>query len=319
MKSVIVGMSGGVDSSVSAYLLKEAGYNVAGIIFKQVNAPDGEREVGVCCSVSAMEEAGDVARAIGIRLHPVDMRTKFAEIVIEPTIQGYKDGITPSPCLTCNKKVRSVQLDYYRWVTKADYYATGHYFINEDGKVYRGVDSTKDQSYMVALVERKYFDRWITPLGKMHKTEVREIADKLSLPTAHNPDSQDLCFSHLLPTVKRDVVYKGKVVGEHEGRPTLGQKKGFGGKRVLNVLQDKIVVGDHTELPTRSSCTLIHVNLLVDKLPSSFLVQSRYHCVPIEGSYADGVLVLSKAEVLTPGQIAAFYDGNQLLGGGIIV
>lgn len=312
MTDVLVGVSGGVDSSVAAHLLKEQGLDVMPMIFKQVNAASCDDDA-ICCSASAIEEAKEVCWQLGLHLQTYDLRKVFDEKVIQPTIEAHRTGNTPSPCTICNSQVRVQALDYLSWVVKADHFATGHYFRVEDGRVFRGVDRNKDQSYMVALVDKKFFERWLTPIGAMTKPEVRKIADELDLATAHNPDSQDLCFKHLLPTFKREVVFENSVVGENDGRPTVGQKKGFRGLRVLNVTEKTVVVTNKDV--EKAKGFIQRPNWLVDNIPNELQVQLRSHAETINGRVRGEELLLEKPAVLTPGQVAAFYDGDQLIGG----
>lgn len=315
MTSVLVGVSGGVDSSIAVHLLKQQGLAVEAIIFKQVNAENVESDA-LCCSASAIEEARDVCRQLGVVLHIRDLRKTFDEEVIKPTVDSLAVGNTPSPCTTCNSKVRAPHLDYLRWAIKADFFATGHYFRIDHGRVYRGADKKKDQSYMVALVAKELFERWLTPLGNMIKPEVRKIADELGLITAHNPDSQDLCFKHLLPSFKRDIVFENTIVGQTDGRPTIGQKRGFNGLRVLNVTEKSVVV---TNKDVEKAKGLIEKpNWLIDNIPKEMQIQLRSHSETINGRVRGRELQLEAPAVLTPGQVAAFYDGNQLIGGALI-
>lgn len=316
MPSVVVGISGGVDSSIAAYLLKEQGFQVEGVIFKQVNAENPDDDA-LCCSASAIEEARDVCFDLGIQLHIRDLRRLFQTKVINPTNAEMAVGNVPSPCTTCNGSVRSVELDRMRWLLDFDYFATGHYFKVKDGKVFRGSDLKKDQSYMVALVDRKYFGRWLTPLGDVVKTQVRRIADDLDLPTAHNPDSQDLCFRHLLPVFDRQLIYNGKIVGNKKCRtPSVGQKKGFDGLRVIQVNENEIHLVDEPVENTRAE--IKEPNWLVDDIPDELEVQLNSHGRPIKGIVRDNQLEIAQPTVLAPGQVAAFYCGDQLLGGAVI-
>lgn len=315
MAGVVVGMSGGVDSSVAAQLLKEEGLDVEGVIFKQVNAACYEDD-SLCCSASAIEEAKEVCWDLDIPLHIRDLRRRFAADVIGPTNGQFKSGLTPSPCTICNSRVRAPELDETRVLRKLDFFATGHYFQVKDGQVFRGQDKKKDQSYMVCLVPKHFFQRWRTPLGKMTKEGVRKIANDLDLPTAHNPDSQDLCFKHLLPSPRRTVYHEGEEVDVYIGRPTIGQKKGFNGKRVLRVLRDVIHVT--TEDVAETSASLHSINILVNDLPRKMDIQIGSHADPIQGTIDNGILKLSRPAVLAPGQVAALYNGQQLLGGAVI-
>ena len=169
---------------------------------------------------------------------------------------------------------------------------------------------------MVALVPKDYFKRWITPLGRYIKSAVRQIAADLDLPTAHNPDSQDLCFRHLLPSFTRSIVFRGDTVGLYTGRPTIGQKRGFRPLQVLDVTQKEILLSDKDVSSTR--CRLGEINWLADDVPEILDVQLRSHAQTVSGHINNGELILDIPAILVPGQVAAFYKGNQLLGGAVI-
>lgn len=314
MKRVLVGVSGGVDSSVAMLLLKQQGYDVEAVIFKQVNAVCNQDSL--CCSASAIEEASAVCHQLGVQLHIKDLRQIFEQTVIKPTIEEYRKGTAPSPCITCNSNVRSVSLNYLRQVLSCDYFATGHYFNIDDGIVKRGMDILKDQSYMVSMVKKEYFKYWKTPLGQLVKPQVREIAAKHNLHTATNPDSQDLCFKHLLPKIERKLIYNGKIVGEYNGRPTVGQRKPFKGLTVISVNEDSIELSSNRI--ERRRCPIKSINWIdlpkIEKLD----IQLRSHSKPVLGTIVDNEIILDNPEVLSPGQVAALYCDQQLIGGAIV-
>jgi tRNA-specific 2-thiouridylase len=303
-------------------MLKNDGHAVEGILLKQVNEPDSDScDDYVCCAETAIARARDVCDRLDIPLHTPDVRKIFNDKVIRPSLLVWGQGGVPSPCTTCNADVRAPLLNYYRQVLECDYFATGHYFGNIDGKIFRGVDPKKDQSYMVSLVDRAMFKNWLTPLGRLSKTDVRRMATEWDVPTATTPDSQNLCFNHLLPSFDRKVLKRSSEgeliqIGTHNGRPAIGQRKGFGGSTVLEVSSDRIVVGDSAIGSRRVP--------IVWKVPpysvtGSLTAQVAYHGTAHHVVDIDGMSITLATDVIaSAGQVVAVYCEDELVGGGVI-
>jgi tRNA-specific 2-thiouridylase len=263
MPKVIAGMSGGVDSSVAAYLLKEKGYEVEGISFLMWEKPKGTSPA--CCSLRAVEETAKTARQIGIPHDVIDVRGDFAEKVITPFVHAYISGLTPNPCIVCNRHIKFPYLLKEAQKRGAEYISTGHYARIErqgpriqgakDSKIpsalnlqpsallKKGVDTKKDQSYVLYVLTQDILRRLILPLGDYTKNAVREIAEKLGLAAAERAESQEICFiqerNYLtfiqkISPVEREpgpiVDTHGNIIGSHKGIHgyTIGQRKGLG-------------------------------------------------------------------------------------------
>jgi tRNA-specific 2-thiouridylase len=347
-KRIAVAMSGGVDSSVVAYLMAKAGHEVIGLTAWTLNGP------GKCCN-DALVNAGRVCEMLGIEYDTVDLRAEFSHYVMDYYNNSYQAGLTPNPCVECNRYVKWEQLVGYA-VSElgVDYVATGHYAIlnhSTEGfaRVFRSVDEHKDQTYMMARVYPKDLAKTIFPLGEMTKPEVVALAREVNLPTAYSKESQDICFvldgqANYMNMVfgKRTGTFidldTGKTLGTHDGyyRFTIGQRKGIGvsaGRPVYVVKIDPesntVYLGDPKHLHS-TTFTVKAVNWLDPRFDSaeSFesMVKIRYNTPPTLGSVtkvdAETLHVTLNAPVsaITPGQIAAFYDTDfrQLWGGGYI-
>ena len=351
-RKAVVAMSGGVDSSVTAALLVDAGYDVTGIMLKLWKGDDQNNNSG-CCNLGAAEDARRVADVLGIPFYVFNFAERFEETVIADFNATYAAGRTPNPCIRCNQWIKfDALLDRARQLG-ADVLATGHYArVREaDGRyrLLRGVDAAKDQSYVLWMLTQSDLAHCRFPVGEMAKTETRRIAAELGLRTAAKPDSQEICFvrngdlgTYLSERVAEAdqpgeiVDTAGTVVGEHAGiaRYTIGQRKGLGISLGMPVFvtdidagSNRIVVGDRSELGV-GRITLDETSF-VDAPPgprAEVLVQYRAH-----GDVARGRLVAGDdrfemhfpvpIEAVAPGQSAAFYsatDPDELMGGGII-
>lgn len=346
-KKAIVAVSGGVDSSVSAYLLKKKGYEVIGVFMKlEGDQVESERSARAVCS------------HLGIRFYPVNLHDKFREEVVDYFLESYKAGITPNPCVKCNKVIKFGELIRIADELGAEYLATGHYVrIKEtDGKffLYRGSDPNKDQSYFLYNMNQPILERLIFPVGEQEKSEIRKIADKAGMPYLKG-ESQDVCF---LNKDGREVEHNeylkkylelspgpiktlgNEIVGEHQGLPlyTIGQRKGIeiGGVGPFYVVRADYetntlyVVNDGNDPALYSDKLKIKnsnwINGSEPKMPFECEVVIRYRhkpvsCLVTAGPSQDEYLVeLKKAErAITLGQSAVFYDGDQVLGGGVII
>ena len=341
---IVVAMSGGVDSSVSAALLVERGYDVHGVSLRMW---EGERGPRVCSDHRGAEE---VAAHLGIPHTLLDLREQFAETVVKPFAQDYLRGRTPNPCIACNRDFKLGTL--LRWAKEhdAEYVATGHYANIIHGQnaervaLLRGADRSKDQSYFLFALSQEQLAHTMFPLGGMQKTDVREKARALGLPAAERLESQDICFGDYKALVASyaeeselqggEVVDRGgKVLGQHGGvhTVTVGQRRGLGisATEPLYVVDidehaKRVVVGKKSEL---SSGGLIarSVNWLEE--PDSEIsaeVQIRYRAAAVACRIrpeSNGTCEVRFAEAfpaVTPGQAAVFYRGDQVLGGGWI-
>ena len=351
-RKAVVAMSGGVDSSVTAALLVEAGYDVTGIMLKLWKGEDQNNNSG-CCNLGAAEDARRVADVLGIPFYVFNFADRFEETVIADFNATYASGRTPNPCIRCNQWIKFDALLDRAKQLGADVLATGHYArVREAGGRYRllrGVDAAKDQSYVLWMLTQSDLAHCRFPVGEMAKTETRRIAAELGLRTAAKADSQEICFvrngdlgSYLSERVAAAdrpgeiVDTAGTVVGEHAGiaRYTIGQRKGLGISLGMPVFvtsidagSDRIVVGDRSELGIER-LTLDEVSF-VDVPPEpheEVLVQYRAHgdAAParVEGPLDRPEIVFSDpVEAVAPGQSAALYrssDPDELLGGGII-
>jgi tRNA-specific 2-thiouridylase len=345
----LVAMSGGVDSSVAAALTQEAGYDVIGVTLKQWVGPNGEMPTSGCCTVADAEDARRVAAQLGVPYYVLDYVDEFVSAVVEPFGAEYLAGRTPNPCIECNRTVRFSALFERMDALGADVLVTGHHARirgGEEGwRLLRAVDGAKDQSYVLHMLGQRELGRIRLPVGEMTKTEVRERAASLGLRTAAKPDSQDICFvksdyraflDSVLPGAVRSgevVATDGTVLGTHEGvsRFTIGQRKGLGiavgePRYVVDIrpATAQVVVGSYDEL-LANGCLVSAVTFVAGEPPGGpdVEVKVRYRSKPIPASLEPegGGWRVAFAEPIpapAPGQSAVFYDGDVVLGGGVI-
>src|ERR1041385_996008 len=353
MTKVVVAMSGGVDSSVAAALLKEQGYDVVGMMMRLWSEP-GKEDSNRCCTPDSMGQARRVAAKLDIPFYVVDAKDVFHNTVVQYFLDGYARGETPNPCLICNRQIRWTFLLNHALALEADFMATGHYVRirkAEGGKIslLRAVDRSKDQSYVLHVLKQEQLKHALFPIGDYPKTEIRQIAEKFGLPTASRKDSQDLCFlagedyrkflrRNAAETLKPGEILTrdGKSVGAHNGLAnyTVGQRKGLGVTSLvpLYVLEkdsatNSLIVGTQEELGSRE-LTARDVNWLAGEAPrESFRaeVKIRYTAKEAEASIMpmDGNRVQvqfdSPQRDITAGQAAVFFQGDLMIGGGIII
>ena len=353
--SILVAMSGGVDSSVAAALLVEQGHRVVGVTMKTFCYSETNSTSKTCCGLDGILDARRVAETLGIPHYVFDMEEAFTASVIDDFVAEYAAGRTPNPCVRCNSNTKIPDLLRRGHLLGCELIATGHYarsIVDAGGDVHvaRGRDAAKDQTYFLWGVPRPVLQRLRFPLGDLTKPEVRAYARRLGLATADKPESQEICFvpsndytEFLAQRLGADhpalqpgalVTSGGEVIGEHGGhaRYTVGQRKGLGGGRgrvlyVLNVnaARNEVVVGARDELD-RDAVTLGDLNWLqaAPAAGDALHVQLRHRAPAV----AVEVVAVNSAEVelrlaaaqqaVTPGQSGALYRGDELIGGGRI-
>jgi tRNA-uridine 2-sulfurtransferase len=349
-KHVVVAMSGGVDSSVAAALLLEQGYRVTGLMLHLWCECEDDNK---CCTPEAIQQARQVASQLGFPFYAVDAGEQFRQTVVKQFLEDYVNGLTPNPCYVCNQQFRWNFLLKWALSMGADALASGHYAQvrkNETDvfELLRGVDDSKDQSYMLSGLNQDMLSHMILPLGTWNKTDIRQKARELNLSVAEKEDSQDLCFlgnqdyrdflkQHAPEAVKPGEIvnHQGEVLGKHDGLAfyTIGQRKGLGvtGASPLYVLNkqvaaNRLVIGGEEELG-RTELTADHFNWITGEpifAPSLLQVKIRYRADFKEGLVApvgkDKVRIVFNEPLrdITPGQIAAVYNNDIVLGSGII-
>jgi tRNA-uridine 2-sulfurtransferase len=356
IETVLVAMSGGVDSSVSAALLKNQGYNLIGVTMKTWGYDNLPEKDSGCCSLETIYNARNVATYLGFNHYTLDFTELFNDIVINNFIDGYMKGETPNPCVLCNKEIKWGALLKKAESLAADHIATGHYaritYDDNSGRYYVSVsaDKDKDQSYALWRVSQEALSKTLFPLGNYKKSDVRRIASLMNLKPATTPDSQEICFvpnddyrellKIRLPEIQSklnhgDIIYHGEKIGLHGGYPfyTIGQRRGLkvsvGRPVYVSKIdpENNIVYVDDDQQLYNNSFIVREINLMkVERLkqPRQARVKIRYKD---EGSPAyieqtdDAhikVTFETPRRAITPGQSAVFYDGDDLLGGGII-
>ena len=347
---VIVGMSGGVDSSVAAALLQQQGYDVVGVTMRLWTEPDPEGFSGrrQCCSVEDVDDARRVAQKLGIPHYTLNLERQFNTRVVDYFVAEYARGRTPNPCLACNEHIKFKSLLERAVALEADYLATGHYArrIEADGRFHllRAVDADKDQSYVLYTLGQRELRRVLFPLGELQKPRVREIASALGLANAQKPDSVEICFvpgndyrafvsARVAQRPGAIVDEQGAIVGEHAGVAnfTVGQRKGLGAhgdRRFVTELRpadNVVVIGPEEALLSQT----LHAEQLrwthgePPEHGAQVDVKIRYRSRPLPARlYVDGdraSVGFSEAQrAVTPGQSAVFYRGDEVLGGGTI-
>ncbi len=351
MQKVVIALSGGVDSSVAAALLVDQGYDVVGVTMRLWSEPGCEHD-NRCCTPETRLLAQQLTEELNIPFYVLDAAEIFREQVVQAFLDGYANGDTPNPCIFCNRRIKWGFLLDFAHSLGAELIATGHYgrIIQNNESTYelwKGVDESKDQSYFLSLLTQQQLAHTIFPLGEMHKTQVRELAQQRHLPAADQAESQDLCFlsggdyraflRKYVPQVAQPgavVNRTGRVLGEHQGLAfyTIGQRKGLpAGGRPLYVLDknlehNTLLVGYAEELG-QQTLRAEAINWVAGKPPAQPFhaeVKIRYKAIPAPAQITPqpdgGALVAFEKPLrdITPGQMAVFYAGNQVLGGGLI-
>ncbi|MCL2865855.1 MAG: tRNA 2-thiouridine(34) synthase MnmA [Lachnospiraceae bacterium] len=356
MSKVIVGMSGGVDSSVAAYLLKKQGHDVVGVTMQIWQTEDlcQIEEEGGCCGLSAVEDARKVASVLDIPYYVMNFRKEFQTQVIDYFVNEYLQGRTPNPCIACNRYVKWESMLERSLKIGGDFIATGHYgqiekLENGRYSLRRSSTLAKDQTYALYNLTQEQLAKTLMPCGAYTKDEIREIAKKINLPIADKPDSQDICFvpdGDYAAFIEKEttevirpgnfVLSDGEIIGQHKGivHYTVGQRKGLGlamGEPVF-VLEicpnrNEVVIGTHEEtLTTTLRANQLNFMSISDLLePQRVFTKIRYNhqgaWCRIEKTDADEVLCTFEEpqRAVTPGQAVVFYKDDFVVGGGTIL
>jgi len=351
---VLLGMSGGVDSSVAGYLLRQSGYEVVGVTMKVWPQDCISRAEDKCCGPQAVADARAVAHSLGIPHYVVDEADEFERTVINYFASEYQAGRTPNPCVMCNEKVKFGNLWTKAEALGCDYIATGHYAIVEHSSangravLRKGIDAKKDQSYFLFSLRQPQLQRALTPLGAMSKPEIRRIARTLGLKVADKADSQEICFvpgndykAFLRSHMGQDEFHRGGIydvngafLGNHDGIElfTIGQRKGLPGGSArpryvvdLDPETNRVIVGDAEHLVCDEfeidNCNWI---VAVGDEPRHVIVKIRYShagteatLFPLDGHRAR-IQLHEPQRAVTPGQAAVAYDNDVVVGGGWI-
>ena len=355
-KRVVVGMSGGVDSSVAAYLLQKQGYEVIGVTMQiwQEESAAVQEENGGCCGLSAVEDARRVAERLGIRHYVMNFREEFQKYVIDYFVKEYQRGRTPNPCIACNRYVKWESLLQRSLEIGADYIATGHYarigqLPNGRYSLKKSVTAAKDQTYALYNLTQEQLAHTLMPVGDFEKDEIRKMADELGLPVAHKPDSQEICF---IPDhdhasfIEREtgqpnqpgnyVDVHGTVLGTHKGiaHYTIGQRKGLGlamGHPVfvteIRPETNEVVIGENEDIfqTTLRAGDLNFMSLAGVDGEVRGMAKIRYNhrgddCMirMLDADTAEVVFDRPQRAV-TPGQAVVFYQDDYVMGGGTIL
>jgi|FLYL01.1.fsa_nt_gi tRNA-specific 2-thiouridylase len=348
--TALVAMSGGVDSSVAAALMKEAGHDVIGVTLRLWSGPNGEAPTAGCCTVSDAEDARRVAAQLDIPYYVFDYTDVFSAGVVDRFVEEYLRGRTPNPCVECNRTVKFSALLAQADELGCDLLVTGHYarvrLEGDTWRLYRGVDRRKDQSYVLSMLGQEQLARVRFPVGELDKSETRRIAARLGLRTASKPESQDICFvgrddyrrfvrRHAGDRIRpgRIVTVEGDEVGTHQGVVdfTIGQRRGLGvaaGEKryVVDIDPDAalVTIGRKQDL-TVEAIEVGSVTWTSGAPPEDPWVEVQYRAhgeaVPSRIRRTAGgveVVFTEPQAAVAPGQTATFYRGDEVLGGGII-
>lgn len=358
MAKIVVGLSGGVDSAVTAYLLKQQGHEVIGIFMRNWDSFANNDTLGnknindpICPQEQDYQDAVETAKIIGIEIKRIDFVKEYWNFVFENFISEYKKGRTPNPDILCNKYIKFDKLlNYALEELKADFLATGHYAITENGELYRGIDETKDQSYFLSQLSKEQLKKVLFPLGKLKKSEVRKIAINAKLNVALKKDSTGICFigerdfseflENYIPAMHGNIIDidTNKIVGKHKGIMyyTIGQRKGL---RLGGMIEPHFVVSKDVEnkiiyvAPLSKEKYLLSdkliatdLNIISDEFNSkNITAKFRYRqedskvFVKIEKNTNNIIVDYPNEQLsITPGQQIVFYSNDKCLGGAII-
>ncbi len=354
MKTVVVGMSGGVDSSVAAIKLIEQGYNVIGLFMRNWDSMINNDVLGnpnlnnnICPQEQDYNDAISVCKKLNIPLHRIDFVKEYWDYVFTYFLDELKKGRTPNPDIMCNKYIKFDAFVKEAKKLGADFIATGHYAKTKNGKLYRGIDKNKDQSYFLAQVSNKQLEDVLFPIGDMEKTEVRKIAKDYNLITANKKDSTGICFigerhfkdflKNYLPNTPGKIIDidTNKEVGEHIGLMyyTIGQRRGLNlggnsdkmfvvGKNIeKNILY--VALNEKNEYLISDEAIIENINWISDTKPTKCTAKFRYRQPDndVELEYLENEIIVKYKQgvkSVTPGQACVFYQNEECLGSGII-